>query len=56
MDFGIWNWYEVVYRYTDLNGEKHEGRSRAMRTIPTVGAAHEVRYDPDEPSRSAWIR
>jgi hypothetical protein len=55
MDFGILNFYEVHYTFVDQNGLEHRGRTRPMRSIPSVTEPHVVRYDPLNPSRSVWI-
>jgi hypothetical protein len=55
-DIGILNWYEIQYRYVDHKGTQHQGSTRPMRSIPSVAEAHTVRYDPENPGRSIWIK
>jgi hypothetical protein len=55
-DIGILTWYEVKYRYVDHDGQEHRGSTRPMRSIPSVAEPHIVRYDPESPDRSIWIK
>jgi hypothetical protein len=55
-DLGILNWYEIEYRYIDHLGKEHRGTTRPMRFIPSVDEPHTVRYDPEKPERSIWIK
>jgi hypothetical protein len=55
-DIGILNWYEIEYRYVDHDGNEHRGTTRPMRSIPSADQPHIVRYDPEKPDRSIWIK
>lgn len=55
-DLAILNWYEIQYRYVDHDGKQHQGSTRPMRSIPSAAEPHVVRYDPQNPDRSIWIK
>jgi hypothetical protein len=49
----------IAYRYEDLEGRTHEGRSARLypeeATAYAPGARATIAYDPNDPGNSIWI-
>jgi hypothetical protein len=55
---GVWQW-RVRYRFTDGAGRTHEGAATIAPEEADgleAGSRGRVRYDPDRPRRSIWLR